>query len=72
VGLVIHHNYCEGGMTVQVSRETLTALPARREMNPIVIGKLNITAQVAGVNISTATAVQQAVTNIGVLLGAAP
>ncbi|HEY8492020.1 MAG TPA: hypothetical protein VIO14_13640 [Dehalococcoidia bacterium] len=56
-----------------VSREALVALPARREMNPIVIGKLNIAAGLAaGVNISTATAVEQAVTNIGVLVGGLP
>jgi hypothetical protein len=55
-----------------VSREALVALPARREMNPIIIKELEIEAKIVGVNISTATAVQQAVTNIGVLLGGAP
>jgi hypothetical protein len=50
-------------------RETLLALPARREMNPIIIGELEIEAKIVGVNISTATAVQQTVQNIGVVLG---
>ncbi|HEY8492021.1 MAG TPA: hypothetical protein VIO14_13645 [Dehalococcoidia bacterium] len=53
-----------------VRREALVALPARREMNPILIGKLNVASLgVVGVNISTATAVAQQVQNIGVLVG---
>lgn len=52
-----------------ICQEALTPLPARREMNPIIIGKLTIIAGVVGVNISTATAVQQTVTNIGVVIG---